>query len=72
VEKKTVLERALKIPSSNPVQNTNKNQTHEYSSSYSLSDSLYYELVVLRMSMQMKVTCVKNRVEKDVKPNGKQ
>lgn len=34
--------------------------------------SFLYEFVVLRMSMQMKATCVENRVEKDVKLNSKQ
>lgn len=32
----------------------------------------YYKLCVLRMSMQMKVTRVINRAEKDVKLNSKQ
>lgn len=34
--------------------------------------SFHYEFVILRMSMQMKVTCVKKEVEKDVKLNSKQ
>lgn len=61
-----------KYSPSNPIQNTNKNQTHEYSFSYNLSHSLHYKLVILRMSMQMKATCVKNSVEKDVKLKSKQ